>query len=71
MTTAKTQAAPAKIKLLRERLERRRRHAELLAGHPRKGSGQPTNLAAHDITGCCKPCGDALELEEAGGEGSS
>ena len=28
------------------------------------GCGQPTNLAAHDITGFCKPCGDALEREE-------
>lgn len=37
MTTAKTQAAPAKIKFVRERLERRLRHAELLARHPRKG----------------------------------
>ena len=28
------------------------------------GCGQPTNLAAHDITGFCKPCGDAREREE-------
>ena len=26
--------------------------------------GQPTNLAAHDITGFCKPCGDTVEREE-------